>query len=354
MRSSRDDAQRQQIGELFLSSVEEAVRLTASSAATMRDPWLESESIARQDDLERRLTHMELRVQCAETWNQSILTELRTETAARVVLEQRISSVEMLLAMQSSEVPDQTTLAEFREGGARQPLLEQRIESVEQAIESLTVCPWQMALADYHKKLEALREGMKALVEDSLLAVGEKFSDMDEAMGGLQMCVRAWGPPPRPDPGAAAAVAAPPEVRYRWSFSSGDPAGDVKVVVPIGELSAAQVIEVVVKRKNLHVGLAGMEPIIHDALWIEVNETETTWEIDTVEGKRSIIIELVKRNKYDMWQYLLLKERDIIVCAPCAMETMADVMTTIKVRLTKVEEKLKAVRATVRVLSPEH
>jgi len=90
---------------------------------------------------------------------------------------------------------------------------------------------------------------------------------------------------------------------YSWSSREEDE--EVKVVCPIEDSIKAKDCEVKITKKALKVGLKGQEAFIDDALWKEVDPDESSWEIDTVKGKRSLVVTLTKKSKHDRFEYLV-------------------------------------------------
>ncbi|KAK3286722.1 hypothetical protein CYMTET_5736 [Cymbomonas tetramitiformis] len=58
---------------------------------------------------------------------------------------------------------------------------------------------------------------------------------------------------------------------------------------------------------KLKLGLKGATPVIDDVMWGTVVPDDSSWEIDTVDGQRSVIVNLVKKASTS-WEYLLKSE----------------------------------------------
>jgi len=80
---------------------------------------------------------------------------------------------------------------------------------------------------------------------------------------------------------------------------------EVKVFVPIDDSVRGKECEIKITKKTLKIGIKGQDPIIDDALWKEVDPDESSWEIDKDKGKRCICISLIKKSKWDNWEYLV-------------------------------------------------
>jgi len=95
--------------------------------------------------------------------------------------------------------------------------------------------------------------------------------------------------------------------KYEWCYASGeDDSEEIKVFVPIEDSTKAKDCDVKITKKQLKVGLKGQEPIVDDFLWKEVDADESSWELDKdSSGKRCIVISLMKKSKWDRWEYLV-------------------------------------------------
>lgn len=95
--------------------------------------------------------------------------------------------------------------------------------------------------------------------------------------------------------------------KYSWSAGAEDgDSEEVTVLVPIGENIKAKDVDFKLTKKALKIGIKGQEPIIDDALWKEVDADESSWEISNDKDKgRCIVLTLMKKSKYDRWDYLV-------------------------------------------------
>lgn len=97
--------------------------------------------------------------------------------------------------------------------------------------------------------------------------------------------------------------------------------------IPIEANIKSKDIECVIAKKTLKVGVKGQEPVIDDALWKEVNNEESDWEIATDKGARCLILNLVKKSKWDAWEYLVKSEdqpADTTVTQKCFFDITCD------------------------------
>lgn len=93
---------------------------------------------------------------------------------------------------------------------------------------------------------------------------------------------------------------------YTWVKSGDDDESEEHlVVVPIDDKIKAKDIDFKLTRTLFKIGLKGQEPIIDDVLCSECKPDESSWEIDKYEGKRAVIVSIVKKNKRDKGAYLL-------------------------------------------------
>jgi cyclophilin family peptidyl-prolyl cis-trans isomerase len=91
--------------------------------------------------------------------------------------------------------------------------------------------------------------------------------------------------------------------KYYWKTSDEDE--DVKVYIPISDAIKAKNIDYKLTKKALKVGIKGEDPIIDDSLFKECNDEDSNWEIETHDGKRCFILSLLKKSKFDKWEYLV-------------------------------------------------
>lgn len=103
---------------------------------------------------------------------------------------------------------------------------------------------------------------------------------------------------------------------YSWSNGKADKqdaavAQDIFVYIPIEDGVKAKDVDFKLTKKVLRIGLKGQTPIIDDQLWREIDDEESDWTIDTSpEGKRCIALTMLKKSKWDKWDYLVKCEDD--------------------------------------------
>jgi len=99
------------------------------------------------------------------------------------------------------------------------------------------------------------------------------------------------------------------EGKYWWTkplaTDGVDNSPEIRVCVPIESHIKARDCDIKIGKKSLKVGLRGQEPIIDDVLWKECNFEESTWEVNEEEGKRCIVLTIMKKAKWDIWPYLV-------------------------------------------------
>ncbi|CAJ1405129.1 unnamed protein product [Effrenium voratum] len=94
--------------------------------------------------------------------------------------------------------------------------------------------------------------------------------------------------------------------KYEWSYNGEDDSEEIKVLVPVEEGIKSKDCDVKITKKALKVGLKGQEPVIDDSLWKEVDAEESSWELDKdSKGRRCIVVVLMKKSKWDRWEFLL-------------------------------------------------
>jgi len=94
--------------------------------------------------------------------------------------------------------------------------------------------------------------------------------------------------------------------KYSWTKGSGeDDSGEIQVIVPIDASKKGKDMDIVIKQNKLKVGVKGEEPIIDDVPFRTLEVEDCSWEIDTVDGVRSVVLTLVKKGKWDNWEYLV-------------------------------------------------
>jgi peptidylprolyl isomerase len=94
--------------------------------------------------------------------------------------------------------------------------------------------------------------------------------------------------------------------KYSWKPASPeDEAEEIRVFIPIDEAIKAKDLDISIGKKKLKAGIKGKDPIIDDDFFKECNAEESSWEIDKVDGQRSVVLTIVKKSKWDRWEYLV-------------------------------------------------
>eukprot|EP00413_Alexandrium_margalefii_P008219 CAMPEP_0204530020 /NCGR_PEP_ID=MMETSP0661-20131031/10385_1 /ASSEMBLY_ACC=CAM_ASM_000606 /TAXON_ID=109239 /ORGANISM="Alexandrium margalefi, Strain AMGDE01CS-322" /LENGTH=285 /DNA_ID=CAMNT_0051536075 /DNA_START=42 /DNA_END=899 /DNA_ORIENTATION=- len=97
--------------------------------------------------------------------------------------------------------------------------------------------------------------------------------------------------------------------KYYWTKPRAtdgvDNSPEIRVCVPVEDGRKAKDYEVKIGKRSLKVALKGQDPIIDDVLWKECYLEESTWEMDEDQGKRCIVITILKQGKWDNWPWLL-------------------------------------------------
>mmetsp|Transcript_20488 Transcript_20488/g.44715 ORF Transcript_20488/g.44715 Transcript_20488/m.44715 type:complete len:285 (+) Transcript_20488:74-928(+) len=97
--------------------------------------------------------------------------------------------------------------------------------------------------------------------------------------------------------------------KYYWSVSKGEDGDgtgpELKVCVPVEDAIKAKDCDIQIGKKKLKIGIKGQEPVIDEPLWKECEPEDSDWVIEKDQGKRCIVLNLVKKSKYDNWEYLL-------------------------------------------------
>mmetsp|Transcript_33672 Transcript_33672/g.65035 ORF Transcript_33672/g.65035 Transcript_33672/m.65035 type:complete len:177 (+) Transcript_33672:32-562(+) len=83
--------------------------------------------------------------------------------------------------------------------------------------------------------------------------------------------------------------------------------GMIKVVIPVGPGVKSKQVKLTLKPTKINLAIEG-KTVLEGALHETCQNEESTWEFDTVDGKRSLILNIVKKNEYDNWEYFLEKE----------------------------------------------
>jgi len=94
--------------------------------------------------------------------------------------------------------------------------------------------------------------------------------------------------------------------KYTWSKGGGDDgSGEIHVHVPIEEKIKAKDLDVIISQKQLKVGVKSQEPVIDDVPWRTLEVDDCSWEIDKIDGERCVVLTLIKKGKWDNWEYLV-------------------------------------------------
>jgi len=91
--------------------------------------------------------------------------------------------------------------------------------------------------------------------------------------------------------------------KYYWNAP--EESEEVKVFVPVEDAIKAKDLDVSVKKSHLKVGLKGQAAVIDDALFKDCDGDESSWTIEKDDGKRCVVVTLVKKSKWDRWEYLV-------------------------------------------------
>ena len=88
-----------------------------------------------------------------------------------------------------------------------------------------------------------------------------------------------------------------------------DDGSEVIVVMPIASSVKAKDVDYVLKAKTLRLGIKGnKDPVIDEELFSGARPDDSYWEIDQVDGKRSVVVTIVKSQGGVSWEYLLKSE----------------------------------------------
>jgi len=94
--------------------------------------------------------------------------------------------------------------------------------------------------------------------------------------------------------------------KYSWSKGSGEEdSGEIQVFVPIEAGIKGKDLDIKMTQKNLKVGIKGQEPIIDDVPFRTLEVEDCTWEIGEHDDQRCVVLTLVKKGKWDNWDYLV-------------------------------------------------
>mmetsp|Transcript_604 Transcript_604/g.1437 ORF Transcript_604/g.1437 Transcript_604/m.1437 type:complete len:282 (-) Transcript_604:388-1233(-) len=83
--------------------------------------------------------------------------------------------------------------------------------------------------------------------------------------------------------------------------------GMIKVVIPVGEGVKSKSVKLNLKPTKIDLKIDG-KSILEGDLSGKCQNEESTWEFDTISGKRCLVLYIVKREEYDNWTYFLTKE----------------------------------------------
>mmetsp|Transcript_5431 Transcript_5431/g.7242 ORF Transcript_5431/g.7242 Transcript_5431/m.7242 type:complete len:285 (+) Transcript_5431:66-920(+) len=83
--------------------------------------------------------------------------------------------------------------------------------------------------------------------------------------------------------------------------------GMIKVVIPVGEGIKSKSVKLVLKPTKISLKIEG-KVVMEGALSGKCDNEESTWEFDKVDGKRCLILLVVKKEEHDDWEYFLTKE----------------------------------------------
>eukprot|EP00667_Euglena_gracilis_P018454 EG_transcript_19610 len=97
-----------------------------------------------------------------------------------------------------------------------------------------------------------------------------------------------------------------PVQKGKYSWTQDGP--EIRVFMPIPATIKGKDINYALHRKSLVLGVKGQEPVIHDALYKEINVEDSYWEIDTVDGQRGVLLVIIKEERYKTWEFLALSE----------------------------------------------
>lgn len=91
--------------------------------------------------------------------------------------------------------------------------------------------------------------------------------------------------------------------KYYWKLSEDNE--EVRVFIPIDEAVKSKDVNFKVTNKKLTVGVKGQDAVVDDHLWKDCDADDSTFSIEQDDGKRCIIVTIMKKNKNDHWEYLV-------------------------------------------------
>jgi len=80
-----------------------------------------------------------------------------------------------------------------------------------------------------------------------------------------------------------------------------------QVVVPVGSGIKSKAVKLTLKPTKIDLKIEGKSVMEGDLSAKCLNE-ESTWEFDEVDGKRCLVLYIVKRDEHEHWEYFLTKE----------------------------------------------
>lgn len=93
--------------------------------------------------------------------------------------------------------------------------------------------------------------------------------------------------------------------KFSWRKGDGEEeGGDIIVYVPIDDGIKSKDLDIKITQKSLRVCVKGQEPIIDDVPFKNINAEDCNWEIDTHEGKRCVVLNIAKKERWENWDYL--------------------------------------------------
>jgi len=90
-------------------------------------------------------------------------------------------------------------------------------------------------------------------------------------------------------------------------YSYKDAGSEISVIMPIASAIKGKDIVYELKTKTLKLGIKGSSPVIDELLFGSTKPDDSYWEIDSVDGKRSVVVTIVKASA-GSWEYLLKSE----------------------------------------------
>jgi len=96
---------------------------------------------------------------------------------------------------------------------------------------------------------------------------------------------------------------------YTWEQyrDADEKLGMVKVVIPVGEGIKSKSVKLILKPTKISLKLEG-KTVMEGDLSGKCDNEESTWEFDKIDGKRCLVLLIVKKEEHDEWEYFLTKE----------------------------------------------